>query len=98
MSKVIREYYKKAHTLPTLIEQKMLVFEKHPDIMKKFEQWLRNREYKVDGAVSVFGYTAKTISELSPYLRGEGAIVLLMELRDNPEKAKKRISTGFKKK
>ena len=98
MSKVIREYYEKTHTLQSLFEQKIIKFEKHPDIMQEFEQWILNKQYKNEGAVSVLGYTAKKLSEISPYLKGEGAFILLMELRDDPEKAKRRISSGFKKK
>ena len=42
------------------------------------------------------GYTAKKLSELSEYLDGDGAFVLLIELRENPDKARKRITNGFK--
>lgn len=98
MSKEIREYYKQTHTLQNLVEQKIIKFEKHPDIMQEFEQWILNKQYKIEGAVSVLGYTAKELAEISPYLKGEGAFILLMELRDNPVKAKKRISSGFKRK
>ena len=44
------------------------------------------------------GYTAKKLSELSEYLNGDGAFVLLIELRENPEKAHRRIMQGFKRK
>ena len=98
MSKEIREYYKQTHTLQNLVEQKIIKFEKHPDIMQEFEQWILNKQYKIEGAVSVLGYTAKELAEISTYLKGEGAFILLMELSDNPVKAKKRISSGFKRK
>lgn len=98
MSKVILEYYEKTHTLQSLVEQKIKKFEKHPDIMQEFEQWILNKQYKTEGAVSVLGYTAKNLSEISPYLKGEGAFILLMELRDDPEKARRRITSGFKMK
>ena len=98
MSKVIREYYEKTCGLQSLAEQKIIKFEKHPDIMQEFEQWILSKQYKVEGAVSVLGYTAKELSEISPYLKGEGSFILLMELRDNTVKAKKRISSGFKMK
>lgn len=98
MSNVIKEYYEKTHILPVLIEQKLAKFQEHPDIMLEFEEWLCSKQYKSENAVSVMGYTAKSLSEMSPYLRGEGAFILLMELRDNPEKALRRIELGFKKK
>ena len=98
MSSAIEEYYEKAHTLPVLMQQKLVKFREHPDIMTEFEEWLVSKQYKSENAVSVKGYTAKSLSEMSPYLKGEGAFILLMELRDNPEKAMKRIKLGFKKK
>lgn len=98
MSNIIKEYYEKAHTMPSLIEQKMMKFKKHSDIMAEFEYWIENKTYTTSNVVDVLGYTAQKLSEMSPYLRGEGAFLLLMELRDNPEKAKGRIAKGFKKK
>lgn len=98
MSRVIREYYKQTHTLQKLAEQKIIKFEKHLDIMQEFEQWILSKQYKIEGAVSVLGYTAKELAEFYPYLKGEGAFILLMELRDDPVKAQKRISSGFKRK
>lgn len=98
MSSIIKEYYEKAHTMPALIEQKMLKFKNHPDIMAEFEYWIVEKKYKTSDMVNVLGYTAQGLSELSPYLKGEGVFVLLTELRDNPEKAKSRIAKGFKKK
>lgn len=98
MNNIIKEYYEKAHTMPFLIEQKMMRFANHPDIRDEFEYWILKKKYKTIEAVDVLGYTAKKLSEISPYLNGEGAFILLMELRDNPDKAKKRIAHGFKKK
>lgn len=98
MSGVIREYYVKAHTMPVVLEQKVKKFEQHPDIKSEFEDWISTKQYKDKGAVIVDGYTAKSLSDLSPYLKGEGAYMLLMELRDDPERAKKRIKSGFKRK
>ena len=94
MNKVIEEYYKDAGILPLLLKKKMAAFAKHPDIAAEFEYWISNQKY-LDG-VSVEGYTAKNIAALSPYMNGEGAFQLLIELRENPDKAKKRINDGFK--
>lgn len=49
-----------------------------------------------DNCVTIEEYTAKDIAALSKLLDGEGAFMLLIELRENPEKAKKRIKEGFK--
>lgn len=94
MSKVIETYYKDAGIMPLLLKKKMAAFTKHPDIAAEFEYWISNKKY-LEG-VSVEGYTAKSIAPLSPYMDGEGAFQLLIELRENPNKAKKRIGAGFK--
>ena len=94
MSKVIETYYKDAGIMPLLLKQKMAAFEKHLDIAAEFEYWISNKEY-LDG-VNIEGYTAKSIAALSPYMDGEGAFQLLIELRERPDKAKKRINDGFK--
>lgn len=98
MSNIIKDYYEKAHIMPALVEQKIERFKKHPDIMAEFEYWIINHKYKTSNAVIVCDYTAQKLSELSPYLRGEGSFVLMLELCDNPEKAKKKIAKGFKMK
>ena len=82
--------------MPFLLKKKMAAFDKHQDIASEFEYWLNNKQY-CDG-VSVEGYTARSIAELSPYIDGEGAFQLLIELRENPNKAKYRIAEGFKMK
>lgn len=94
MNKVIEQYYINANTMPILLKKKMVVFEKHPDIAAEFEYWISNKKY-LDG-VNIEGYTAKSIAALSSYMDGEGAFQLLIELRENPSKAKKRINDGFK--
>lgn len=98
MSDVIREYYEKTGMMPNLLESKISQFNIHTDIMNEFEYWILNKKYKDDNEVNIQGYTAKALSELSPYLKGEGSFILLMELRDNPDKALRRIESGLKKK
>ena len=94
MNKIIEQYYKDAHIMPLLLKKKMAAFEKHPDIAGEFEYWIANNQY-CEG-VCVEGYTAKAIAELSPFMDGEGAFMLLIELSENPDKAKQRIAAGFK--
>ena len=94
MSKVIEQYYKGAHIMPFLLKKKMAAFEKHPDIAGEFEYWIINKQY-CEG-ICVEGYTAKTIAELSSFMDGEGAFMLLIELCENPDRAKQRIAAGFK--
>ena len=46
--------------------------------------------------ITVEGYSAKSLSEISKFLDGEGAFIMLIKLRENPEAAKKQIAKGFK--
>ena len=96
MNDIIRQFYEKNNLPKPIVEQKVATFRRHSDIAEEFEQWITNRTYKAEGAVTVEGYTAKKLSELSEYLDGDGAFVLLIELREQPEKARKRITNGFK--
>ena len=98
MDDMIRNFYKKNNLPEPIIEQKVAAFSRHSDISAEFEQWITDRTFKTQGAVTVEGYTAKKLSELSVYLNGDGAYVLLIELRENPDKAFKRIEQGFKRK
>ena len=98
MNDIIRQFYEKNNLPKPIVEQKVAAFSRHNDIAEEFEQWITDRTYKAEGAVTVEGYTAKKLSELSEYLDGDGAFVLLIELRENPEKAHRRIMQGFKRK
>jgi len=98
MSKIIEEYYNQANTMPLLISQKMSKLQKHEDIQKEFVYWIENKTYISANSVTVNDYTAKKIAALSEFIDGEGAFMLLIELRENPEKAMRRISDGFKMK
>lgn len=98
MSKIIEEYYAKAKTMPLLLKSKMARLKKHPDISAEFEYWITEQNYKEKNCVVVKGYSAKRLAELSEFLDGEGAFMLLIELRENPQNALKKISDGFKMK
>ncbi|MBR6967809.1 MAG: hypothetical protein IKH78_04665 [Ruminococcus sp.] len=98
MSIIIEEYYKKNNIPLPLLKSKLLKFEKHPDIATEFEYWITNSNYYTEDAVCVEGYTAKKLSEESPYLNGEGAFMMLIELREAPNKALQIISKGIKMK
>ena len=98
MSSIIKDFYSDNRIPKLLISQKLSKFEKNPDIAKEFEVWIRDNKFISEGAVEVEGYTAKKLVEISEYLNGEGAFLLLIELRDNPRRAKERIKEGFKRK
>ena len=87
-----------AKVMPLLLNSKMTKLSKHPDIAVEFEYWITEKQYKEENCVVVEGYSARKLSEMSVYLDGEGAFMLLIELRDNPESALEKISNGFRMK
>ena len=93
---IIEEYYNKSGMMPLLLKNKLKKLGNHPDISKEFEYWIKNKTYMKDSCISINGYTAEKLSELSEYLKGEGAFMLLIELRENPDLAMRKISEGFK--
>lgn len=94
MSKLIEEYYAQANVIPFILNQKMVKLQRHQDISQEFEYWIEHQSYREDGLV-IHGYSAKKLAALSEFLDGEGAFMLLIELRETPDKAKNRISQGF---
>lgn len=98
MSEIIKKFYEENKMPKPILNQKLGQFEKHKDIAEEFEVWIRERTYKTVGAVVVEGYTAKKLTEVSEYLNGDGAFMMLIELRENPKKAHERIAGGFKRK
>ena len=96
MSEIIKEYYSKADIMPLLLKSKLSKFEIHLDIAEEFEYWIKNKSYIKENAISVNGYTAEKLASLSEYLDGEGAFMMLIELRENPTKAMTKIENGFK--
>lgn len=96
MKEIIKEYYNKAKIMPNLLDLKIEKFEKNEDIANEFAYWIENKKYKTCDCVTINGYTAEKISQFSPYLIGEASFVLLIELRDNPEKTMEKIKKGFK--
>lgn len=94
MDKIIEAYYSQAPINSFLLKQKMAKFSRNPDVKKEFAYWIENKTFAKD-AIAVEGYTAEKLASLSEYLMGEGAFLLLIELRENPEKAMKQIEKGF---
>lgn len=96
MSEIIKNFYSQAHILPVLLKQKAEKFDRNPDIAAEFEYWITHQAFKQVDPVTVLGYTAEKLAALSPYLDGEGAFMLLIELREQPESANQKIVNGFK--
>ena len=97
MSEIIKNFYEENKIPAVLLKQKIAKFDKHLDIASEFEYWIQNKVYKPDG-ISEEGYTAKRLAEESEYMNGEGAFMMLIELRENPKKALEQIAKGFKRK
>lgn len=95
MKQTVIDYYSQTELVPYLLKQKMDKLERNEDICNEFEYWILNKEYKPNGLV-VNGYSAQKLAGLSRFLDGEGAFMLLIELRENPDKALKQIQQGFK--
>ena len=96
MSNIIKEYYFTLGLPPVVVEKNIDKLTKNQDILKEFEYWITNREYVIENPVEIEGYTADSLSKLSRFIDGESVFMLLVELRENPEKAKKTINRGFK--
>ena len=97
MRKRIVEFYKQSNLPKPIVSSNLRKFEQNDDIAEEFERWLTDKSFKTVDAVTIEGYTAKRISELSPFMNGDSAFLLLIELRNNPHKALKMIANGFKK-
>lgn len=95
MSKIIENYYKQTNVMPLLLKQKMSKLQRNEDIMSEFEYWIEHKQY-IQNGVSIKGYTARSLAELSVYTDGEAAFMFLIELRETPDRALRRIKDGFK--
>lgn len=95
MNMIIEEYYAQAKLIPYLLQQKLEKLYRNKDICDEFEYWIENKKYKADG-LTINGYSAEKLANTSRFLDGEGSFMLLIELRENPEKALKQIQQGFK--
>ncbi len=95
MNIIIEEYYKKANMFPALLEIKTERLERNPDIQEELAFWIETGEYKSENCVEVAGFTAASIAERFEPLHGEGSFMLLIKLREEPEKAENLIKSKF---
>ncbi len=96
MVDLVKDYYERAAISENMKKKKNQMFERNTDIKREFEHWIKTKEYLENEQVIVQGYSAKQISEMSKYMIGEGAFVMLIEIRENPENALKKIKNGFR--
>jgi len=71
---------------------------KYDDIHNDFKLWLERRTFTEETSLMIEGYTAKDIQNLAPFMDGLGVYTFMVTLRDNPEKAKEYIASGFMRK
>ena len=81
--------------MPRLLKHKIAKLQRNEDIMSEFKYWIEHKQYMRNG-VTAEGYSARSLAELSAYTDGEAAFMLLIELRETPERALHRVKRGFK--
>ena len=97
--KNIKEYIVNNKKMPAVIAEKTVIkFERNPDIANEFSKWLESGEYETNNPLIVEGYSASDIYKLAPFLDGMGVFNFLISLREQPEKAKLQIESGFPRK
>jgi hypothetical protein len=73
-------------------------FEAHPDLLAELEGAIALDKYPISSrAICVEGYTADDIFHAAPFMDYIGAYSFLVMLRENPEKTKRIIRSGFSK-
>ena len=96
---MIKEYLlnekKMTEIVAKMTEKKVTKYE---DIKQEFEYWISNKAYKSDHPLVINGYTASDIYALAPFMDGLGVFTFMVTLRDEPNKAKEYIESGFKRK
>lgn len=92
---IIREYLMKANVPEVILNKKMTSYGKHLDIAKEFENWILTKKYADKNCVKVENYSAKDLAKLSEFLDGEGAFSMLIQLREKPNQALRKIKEGF---
>ena len=95
MSNIIESYYMRNNIPAALLRQKIEKIKRNPDIENEFENWIRTGEYLHENCVNEQNYTAERLAGLSKFLNGEGAFMLLIELRESPQSALGKIAEGF---
>ena len=89
---IISSYLNQYDSPDYIKSSKIDKYKNNEDIAKEFRYWIDNKKYMTKNCVNVDGYTAKKISNHSELLDGEGAFSMLIELREDPKKAKKKLS------
>ena len=73
----------------------LLKITKYDDIYREFLLWLSQRSYQMKSPIIVEGYSAQNIYDRANFLDGIGVYNFLVDLRDQPDQAKRYLEEGF---
>lgn len=93
-SRIIQYLYSKGVKNPAVAGNLVAKATKYDDIRQELLKWLKTGEFKEDG-LEIEGHSARDIAELAPFMDGVGVYNFMVDLRENPETAKKYIADGF---
>ena len=92
----IMEYLTGALGLNTVLAERYYKqITKYDDIKAEFEACIANDRFPDEG-LTIEGFAVKDIAEMAPFMNYLGVYNFMVSLRDEPEKAKRAISEGFK--
>lgn len=94
--KLIEEYYNESKLPKEIIPRVLSGFERNPDIAEEFEYYLEHKAFKKNNPVTIEGYTAEKLSEMSVYMKGGSLFNFMVQLREQPKTAQAIIKSGFK--
>lgn len=95
-AQILKYLAEEKHCFGMAAEHTLAKITKYDDIKQEFLRWLEQRNYDNEDALIVEGYNARTLYDLAPQLDGAGVYNFLVDLRDQPDVAKKIIAEGFK--
>lgn len=93
-SRILQYLYKKGVENPVVAGNLTAKVTRYDDIKNELMQWLQTGEFSADG-LRIEGYSAKDIADLAPFMDGVGVYNFMVDLREQPEVAKKHIADGF---
>lgn len=95
MDPIIRYFVEEKHTSEYVANVLTKTLKKYPDIEKEFLYWLENRNFDMEAPLVINGYSARKVHEIAPFLDVAGVYNFMVTLRDDPERAERRIRNGF---
>ena len=98
-AELVIKYFKEEEKMNDAVSKKLFnTVSKYDDILNEFTKYLVQRNYDLDGAIVINGYTAKKVFDLNPKFHPIGVYTFMKLLRDDYDKAEEIIKSGFKTK